>query len=62
MDDNTITVRISHDGIILPWHWFVYRRSDGAMRGGDAWTKERAERKAVKARLDIERNDIMLEV
>jgi hypothetical protein len=56
-------VEITHDGVWpTKWRWSVLRKSDCAIRVGESFTKQGAERAVVKARLSIEREDVRIEL
>jgi hypothetical protein len=45
------------------WCWAVWRKAPGdyRFRMGDAFTKDRARRKAIKAKVSMERDDVRVE-
>jgi len=53
---------VEHDGMWpFPWSWRVIKRGDRtALRSGGAISRERAQRKAIRARLSMEREDLRI--
>ena len=56
-------IEITRNGIWpTPWRWQVVRRQrspyDFTVRSGDAFTKDRARKKALKAKRSIENDDV----
>jgi hypothetical protein len=61
MSDTRWEVTIERSGEWpTPWRWAVWRKGTGpyGLRMGRAITKDRARRKAIKARLSMERDDV----
>jgi hypothetical protein len=54
-------VTIERDGLWpTPWRWRVWAKGPGdyRLRSGETFTKDRARRKAMKAKLSMERDDV----
>jgi len=56
-------IRIEHDGLWpMRWGWTVIYSPTSTIRSGFAFSKDRAQRAAARARLSIERDDVDIHV